>query len=166
MRAFLADMCLRPSCYECTFKQKNRHSDITLADFWGIENVLPEFYDDAGVSLMIINSQKGAKLLETINSKLMLECVDIDEAIQYNPSMIFSANAPYDRKKFMKYVSRNGFDGIEKRFFDTCFIKRNIKKFFIKIIAHHTHYFTFKYFSLKLNHLANPRLLLYNHLPI
>lgn len=39
MRAFLKDVCLRPSCYACKFKSIYRQSDITLADFWGIQNI-------------------------------------------------------------------------------------------------------------------------------
>ena len=31
-------MTLRPSCYECPFARIDRDSDITIGDFWGIEN--------------------------------------------------------------------------------------------------------------------------------
>lgn len=58
MRAFLQNISLRDSCYNCKFKKYNRLSDITLADFWGVQNLLPEIDDDKGVSLVIINSDK------------------------------------------------------------------------------------------------------------
>src|SRR5690606_22917336 len=48
MRVFLEDICLRPSCYNCQFKTLNRESDITLADFWGIQKICPEMDDDKG----------------------------------------------------------------------------------------------------------------------
>src|SRR5690606_17661880 len=40
MKAFLKDICLRPSCYDCKFKTIHRESDLTLADFWGVQNIL------------------------------------------------------------------------------------------------------------------------------
>lgn len=36
MRGFIGDIYLRPSCYSCKFKDVERISDITVADFWGI----------------------------------------------------------------------------------------------------------------------------------
>ena len=59
MRAFLQNISLRESCYNCQFKKYNRNSDITLADFWGISKVKPEINDHKGTSLVIINSNKG-----------------------------------------------------------------------------------------------------------
>ena len=44
MQMFLQDYCLRPSCYECSAK-KVKMSDITIADFWGIDNIAPELND-------------------------------------------------------------------------------------------------------------------------
>lgn len=41
MRAFLKDIIQRPACYQCRFKGLERESDMTLADFWGIKNILP-----------------------------------------------------------------------------------------------------------------------------
>lgn len=59
MRGFLSDIYLRPSCYECKCKNGVNHSDLTIADFWGINNVNPEFDDDKGVGLVLVNTQKG-----------------------------------------------------------------------------------------------------------
>ena len=58
MNAFLHDLSLRPSCYSCRFKTLIRQSDITLADFWGIEHVCPEMDDNKGTSLVLVNSEK------------------------------------------------------------------------------------------------------------
>ena len=59
MQAFFKNLSLRPSCYECHSKTKIRNSDITLADFWGIEHMLPEMFDNKGTSLVLTNSEKG-----------------------------------------------------------------------------------------------------------
>ena len=46
MKAFLQDIILRPSCYCCKVKGGSSKSDITMADFWGIETIDPKFDDD------------------------------------------------------------------------------------------------------------------------
>ncbi len=48
MRLFLSDVILRPSCYHCPAKGASRVSDLTLADFWGIQNVDRTMFDDKG----------------------------------------------------------------------------------------------------------------------
>lgn len=100
MKGFLNDIYLRPSCYNCNFKGIERVSDITVADFWGIEKVLPKMDDDKGTSLIVIHSEKGKQLFDELNDKMILNKVDLDEAIKYNPSMIRSVQYNEKRKAF------------------------------------------------------------------
>ena len=46
-------------CGSCRFKSVDRPSDITLGDYWGIENLDGQFNDNKGVSLVLINTEKG-----------------------------------------------------------------------------------------------------------
>lgn len=64
MRAFLSDMILRPSCHDCRAKQGRSHSDITIADFWGINAEMPEMDDDKGTGLVLVNTEKGRQALD------------------------------------------------------------------------------------------------------
>lgn len=64
MKAFLSDIILRPSCYECRSKVGRSGSDITLADFWGISSIFPEMNDDKGTSMVFINTEKGKAALD------------------------------------------------------------------------------------------------------
>lgn len=64
MKAFLSDIILRPSCYECQSKAGRSGSDITLADFWGISSVAPEMNDDKGTSMVFINTGRGKASLD------------------------------------------------------------------------------------------------------
>lgn len=59
MRGFLKNLTLRPSCYRCSAKLGKSGSDITIADFWSIQLVAPEFDDDKGAGLVLINTLKG-----------------------------------------------------------------------------------------------------------
>lgn len=126
MQAFLRNTSLRESCYNCQFKKKNRVSDITLADFWGIENVAPEMDDDKGTSLVIVNSEKGKQIFEQIKDKIIYKQVDFEEAIRYNPSMTKSVKPDHNREKFFENLDKMPFDKLVKKYTYTPSIFRRI----------------------------------------
>ena len=110
MRGFLQNLYLRPSCYDCSFKSIHRQSDITIADFWGIENILPKLDDDKGTSLILVNSTKGKKVFEELQDKMISEKVDLDEAIKYNPSAVSSVPQNQRRDEFFEKLNSNSYD--------------------------------------------------------
>lgn len=109
MRAFLGNICLRPSCHDCVYKSVNRISDITLADFWGVQKVTPELDDDQGTSLVFLHSQKGRNLFEAIASGVDSRPVDPQLAVTYNASMITSTVRPATRETFLQELTAESF---------------------------------------------------------
>lgn len=103
MKGFLSDLYLRPSCHACPSKFLKSGSDITLGDFWGIEKVLPDFNDDKGVSLIMINTEKG----QCIYNDLAVESkqTSYKEALKGNPVIELSCKAPEKRKLFFHKLS-------------------------------------------------------------
>lgn len=97
MKGFLANLYLRPSCYNCPVKSGKSGSDITLADFWGISKVFPDFDDDRGVSALIINTEIGEKIIP--NSFIFRE-VNLNEIISYNSSYYRSVTKTVKRDQF------------------------------------------------------------------
>lgn len=67
---FYGHMVLRPCCYECPYEDVMHSGDITIADYWGIEKAAPEFDDDKGVSLVLVNNDKGERLFESCKEKV------------------------------------------------------------------------------------------------
>ena len=125
MKSFLTNLSLRPSCYNCHSKSLKRESDITLADFWGIENVAPEMDDDKGTSLVFVNSEKGKELFEEILNGMIYKEVDINEAAKYNSAAYESVKMPKNREKFMKLIDNAEFDvAVKKCIPKKCFIRR------------------------------------------
>lgn len=116
MKAFLRNTILRDSCYKCSFKNKNRNSDITLADYWGIKNIHPEIYADKGVSLVIVNSEKGKELFECIKDNLEYIETNLDMAIKYNPSYVEASKQDKKRNMFFKNLDKLKFDKLVKRY--------------------------------------------------
>ena len=96
MSMFLNNISLRPSCYDCRFTTVNRQGDITLGDFWGIGRKHPERDDDKGISLIIVNSEKGERAYGKIAEKLDAFESDIDTA--KNPQHTMSASTPKNPK--------------------------------------------------------------------
>ena len=129
MQAFLKNASLRESCYNCKFKKKNRETDITLADFWGIENILPEMDDNKGTSLVIVHSEKGQQLFKDISEKMIYKSVDLDEALKYNPSMLKAAEPDPKRKEFFDNLDKVPFDKLVKKYtYKKSFMKRAFSK--------------------------------------
>ena len=98
MNAFLSNLNLRPSCYACPTKSGKSGSDITIADFWGIEEVLPEFDDDKGISLILPYTEKGIYWLKDLNCEFTK--VDYQTAQKNNPSISTSVTKPINRNFF------------------------------------------------------------------
>lgn len=116
MKVFLKDLCLRPSCYDCHSKSLHRNSDITLADFWGINNICPELYDNKGTSLVFINSEKGNELFNRIKKNIEYKAVNIDEASKYNPSSYQSVSLPKNRSKYMENIFSKDFNQYSRKY--------------------------------------------------
>ena len=129
MQMFLQNICLRDSCYACKFKKYNRISDITLADFWGINHIMPEMNDDKGTSLVIVNSEKGKRLFEEIKDSIVYETANLDDALKYNPSMIESVKVNNKRESFFEDLDEMDFESLAKKYLvKTSIIKRGIRK--------------------------------------
>lgn len=101
LSAFLRDIALRPSCYNCGFTNIIRTGDVTLADFWGVAKKYPKYdRDDKGTSLVIINNLKGQDWLDRCRSTLFLGKADIETAIAGNSMLTRSASRPVERDAF------------------------------------------------------------------
>lgn len=107
MRGFLRDFYLRPSCYSCRAKSGRSGSDITLGDFWGINELNPEIDDDRGASAVTINSDKGALWFDKLS--LQRYVMSYDDLCRYNPAFVRSVAFPPQRAKFFKRYGKKSF---------------------------------------------------------
>ena len=107
-KGFMNHFYLRQSCYECSFRKYHRVSDITLADFWGIDRIDSEMFDDKGTSLIMIHSEKGKELFESVRAGLMAKEYAFEEAVSHNPSYLSSGTPSPFAKNFLKMWNRKG----------------------------------------------------------
>lgn len=108
LKVFLKNLCLRPSCYKCSTLSGKSNSDLTIADFWGIQHIHPEFDDDKGSNLVLINSEKGIELFNSLDECDKIES-DFNTAIKYNPSYFKSVSEPKYRQYFFDNFNKYGF---------------------------------------------------------
>lgn len=111
-KAFLQNYSLRPSCYACPAKQGKSHSDITIADFWGIQHIHPDFDDNKGCNLTLINSENGYQIFKYVDCHKIK--TDYQQAIKYNPGYLTDNSEPKYRKYFFKKFDKYGFSIFDK----------------------------------------------------
>lgn len=99
MRLFLSDYIIKRGCFRCPFKHHNTKADITMGDLWGMKYLLPESYDKLGTSLVIANTEKGARTLSGIP---MIGRLNMTDVVKYNPSIISCPAKPIDYEYFNK----------------------------------------------------------------
>lgn len=107
MKIFLHNLCLRPSCFACPSKSGKSYSDITLADFWGIEDIIPDLYDSKGVSMVMVNSDKGLNLFQNLH--VLKEQSSYESAIKYNSCIELNVEENKFVSKFWELFSTGDF---------------------------------------------------------
>lgn len=98
MNVFLSDLSLRPSCYACPTKLHHVQSDITLADFWGVNEIKPDIDDDKGCGLILINCEEKLDFLYKMNCQLLQQ--QLERVVEYNPCILSTVNEPANRDFF------------------------------------------------------------------
>lgn len=135
MKAYLKNYALRPSCYYCQFKGKNRMSDITLADFWGVEKMLPEMYDEKGVSAVICHSEKGYHHLQRILPSTIYQETTYEYIVRFNSAAESSVMCPPNNDEFCNEVLVNNCITIINKYCKESLLtktKRIVKKSLLK----------------------------------
>lgn len=103
MQLFLNDYVLRPSCYNCPAKSGSSESDLTIADYWGISNIYPEFDDNKGTSLVLIYTNSGQQAFNTLMVKKIL--TSYQDALKANSSIELSVSEKANVAYFWKIFS-------------------------------------------------------------
>lgn len=107
----------RPSCYDCRFKGFPRVADITIGDFWGIENHTGKYNSDMGTSLVLVNSKKGEEYFEKASRRINCEEVPLDWALPGNPSLLKPVSRLSDkRNEFFEDLDHLRFDEVVEKY--------------------------------------------------
>lgn len=131
MNVFLSNLSLRPSCYACSAKIPYVQSDITLADFWGVDSLKPEIDDDKGCGLILINNERAFSLLRNLDCQLFQQ--KLDEVSKFNPSILHSVRVPVNRKFFYDVLEKWSLDSVYKISTSSNIVMRVIRNIYRKL---------------------------------
>lgn len=134
MKVFLKNLILRPSCANCPARCGKSGSDMTIADFWGIESMCPDLDDDKGTSIVLINSIKGRELFERLKNDYRI--VDFSSICKFNPCFIDSFK-PHPLRSFFfdKCISSKRIIPIMKDCLSDNLLKRIKRKLMMSIYS-------------------------------
>lgn len=95
-RIYYSHLAFREKCYSCPYTNMDRVGDVTIGDFWGIETAAPDFDDNRGCSIWMVNSEKGRKLWEQVRHDFNYIREDIRHGLQPTLQHPVERPAEYD----------------------------------------------------------------------
>ena len=118
MLGYLESNCfVRPSCYSCKFKGMPRQADITLADFWGLDKIHPEWDNDSGTSAVLLNSEKGRDFFNSVGDALFCQECALQEVAAGNAALYQSLEQKPGRDQFFKDIDAMSFAELSRKHF-------------------------------------------------
>lgn len=125
-RMYFAGLSMRESCASCKFTNLKRVSDLTIGDYWGLPKNSPYEQDNKGVSLLLINSDIGLKILKNIECSFFINKLTTKDWLQ--PQLQYPSKMSYQYENFVRdYISR-GFLFVGRKYSDMslCFYLNKI----------------------------------------
>lgn len=127
LKGFLADMYLRPSCMDCPFRELKSGSDITICDFWGVEEVIPDYDDDKGCTAVMINTPNGGDLFNLLSDIQCVSC-NFNDIVRNNASVISNRKHTFKEFKFWNLPHIYSFEERVNKSFRLTFVDKVIYK--------------------------------------
>ncbi len=121
MRLFLCDKALNKVCYNCPYAHIPRQGDITLGDYWGVQNHHPDWPLDKGISAILANSDKGKSTLESIKGQLDLRNEPF-KLIYKGQDIVYvrpSKQIPKDRKLVLEKLREWALQEVKEKIINT-----------------------------------------------
>ncbi len=102
--AFLHNLILRKSCYNCKFRAEKSHADVMIGDAWGIEFYARSMDDNKGSSMMLAYTKKGLNIIQNILPHMVYKEVNSAVLYRHNRRIQTSVSNNKDRQIFFKVV--------------------------------------------------------------
>ena len=115
--SFMQAYTYRESCYECKFAQIPRQGDITLADYWGADKFFTGIDISKGVSLVLLNTEKGKALFNDIKENCVIYESNLQDASCYNPNLVTKTVRPAIRDKVFMLINKEGYNKLARTLF-------------------------------------------------
>lgn len=110
---FSINAFLRAGCYQCAYANPNHPSDFTIADCWRVATSHPQYDDNKGTSLVLVNTPKAKKLWDILlkSGKICGGKYEFDLAQMRNSALMNPAPKPSCYSSFDKiFKETNSFN--------------------------------------------------------
>lgn len=131
-KLFLNCQTFRDSCYHCKFAGTKRPGDISLCDYWGIEDEHPDFVKEvekeglAGISAIMLNTNAGIAFFERLKQEFLLRESTVEQVAKHNPQLQAPSVETAERKQVLDCYRQRGYQGVDDFYF---------KKYRMKILT-------------------------------
>lgn len=122
--SFMHAMTCRYSCYNCKFTTIPRQGDITLADFWGAKQFFPNLDVSMGVSLCLVNTEKGRYIWDKISHLCEYEVSIVEDAAMHNGNLVQTTIPHPYRANIYEIIKKEGYSTVAENQFQV----KNYKK--------------------------------------
>lgn len=106
-QTFISHAATRESCHFCKYTNLQRMSDITVGDFWGIKKFKPDLECSRGISKVLLNTDKGKLLFESISNNITVDKMELKSAVR--PNLLHPPSRNERREKFFEDYCALGF---------------------------------------------------------
>lgn len=117
LRAFFSNICCRPSCYNCKFKEQFHKSDFTIWDCFDVDNYDESFNDDIGTTRVLINTVNGIDLFNKISILHNTKEVEIKKLVNNFHQMFNSIKFNSNRDKFFDDLNNKDINEVLNKYF-------------------------------------------------
>ena len=105
MKTFLSDLSTNSACHNCQFNKLPRVADLSVGDFWGVDDYDKTLNNNKGLSIVLVNSEKGREWFEKIKDNCMTKEVPLDAVMKYNPNIKDSSKPHKKRLEFFEDIN-------------------------------------------------------------
>lgn len=138
---FLEGKTYRENCYTCKYASKNRVGDITIGDYWGIDEEHPELLLSnggnldlkKGVSCILVNSKKGEYIVKEFGKELIINESEFEKVSKNNQQLKKPVSFPGERETILEEYKKKGYKGIDNYYKKKCGFKRFLYPIYHKV---------------------------------
>ena len=108
---FMRHTLFQPVCFSCQYVGCNRIGDLTIGDFWGLDEATLKLSANKGTNMVLVNSEFGEKMMELVKAQVEIHPRPVIEAINGNDTLREPTPKEVEYDALWEAIGRRGFYG-------------------------------------------------------